>query len=79
MTENKYFQKTLATHLTELRDPLLGRDPQFGKPCSTLHLQKYNKKLCLIHIGPSITRKLLFNSRPRFTNLLPPQPSKLLP
>ena len=32
MTENKYFQKTLA-HLTELRNPLLGRDPQFGKPC----------------------------------------------
>src|SRR6218665_3742717 len=26
-------RKTLATHLAELRDPLLGRDPQFGKRC----------------------------------------------
>jgi len=24
----------MATHLTELRDPLLGRNPQFGKRCS---------------------------------------------
>jgi len=23
----------MATHLTELRDPLLGHDPQFGKRC----------------------------------------------
>jgi len=23
----------MATHLTELRDPLSGRDPQFGKRC----------------------------------------------
>src|SRR6218665_4178913 len=29
-------RKTLATHLAELRDPLLGRDPQFGKRCTTL-------------------------------------------
>jgi len=25
------FRKTFATHLADLGDPLLGRDPQFGK------------------------------------------------
>jgi len=33
MTKNHIYQHIFATHLPRLRDPLLGRDPQFGKPC----------------------------------------------
>ena len=40
MTKNKYFQTNLMTHLTELRDPLFGHDPQFGKRCSTVLYDK---------------------------------------
>jgi len=37
--KNKYFQTTMATHLTELlRSPLMGRDSQFGQHCDkTFH------------------------------------------
>jgi len=31
MTKKSCFQHIFATHLPEIRDPLLGRDPQFGK------------------------------------------------
>src|SRR6218665_223599 len=35
INDKKYhvFQHILATHLPRLGDPLLGRDPQFGKRC----------------------------------------------
>jgi len=31
------YQKAVATHLTELRDPKVDRDPQFGKCCDKLY------------------------------------------
>jgi len=63
MTENKYFQKTLATHLTELRDPLLGCDPQFGKPCTTqLCLSRSQFTLCKNLLAPIIIIELLLIS-----------------
>jgi len=32
MTKKIIYGKTIATHLTELRDPLFGRDPESEKP-----------------------------------------------
>jgi len=37
MTKINISRKTLATHLTELCDPLLGRDLQFGNPALNTH------------------------------------------
>ena len=40
---NREIRRTFATHLPKLCDPLLGRDPQFGKRCSKRHGYFYLK------------------------------------
>src|SRR6218665_2301368 len=70
MTEKKFSQKTLPTHLTELRDPLLVRDPQFGKPWSRCPNGEF--RLCCLYSPLCPSLSLL---SPPFHSLFPAIPS----